>query len=80
MLKIVLLLAIIVIAALLARRAFKISAAKHDPQSAAGGAAAMPPDAELVRCVACGAFVPKAEALPAGSGFRCGGAGCANPR
>lgn len=79
MLKILLLLAIIVVAVLFVRNAIKGAAGKGagNPPDAGTGPGTPPPDAKLVRCVACGAFVPKADAVVAGSGFRCGGAGCA---
>jgi hypothetical protein len=74
--KLLLLIAIIVVAALLVRRALKFGSARKDSAAAAPGPTAVPPDAKLVRCVACGAFVPKSDALPVPDGFRCGGAGC----
>jgi hypothetical protein len=81
MLKIVLLLAIIVVAVLVVRNALKSASGKRDGADGstrdAPGAGAPPTDAKLVRCVACGAFVPKADAVVAGTGYRCGGAGCA---
>jgi hypothetical protein len=75
MLKILLLIAIIVVAVLLVRNALKTAADKRDGAAAPPGDATA--DAKLVRCIACGAFVPKADAVAAGNGFRCGGAGCA---
>jgi len=75
MLKILLLIAIIAVAVLLVRNALKAAARKREGPDVPPGDA--PPDAKLVRCVACGAFVPRADAVVAGSGFRCGGAGCA---
>ena len=75
MLKILLLITIIVVAVLLVRNALKAASRKRegaqDPPKDA------PTDAKLVRCVACGAFVPKADAILAGTDYRCGGAGCA---
>jgi hypothetical protein len=75
MLKIVLLIAIIAVAMLLVRNALKAASRKREGAQAPPGDT--PADAKLVRCVACGAFVPKADAVVAGTGYRCGGAGCA---
>jgi len=33
-------------------------------------------DAKLVRCVQCGAYVPRGNALPGPEGFRCGESSC----
>jgi len=81
MLKILLLIAIIAVAVLLVRNALKAASGKREGTGGSAGDApntgAPPTDAELVRCVACGAFVPKADAVVAGTGYRCGGAGCA---
>ena len=74
--KLLLLIAIIVVVALLVRRVLTAGSARQDAAAPNPDATAAPPDAKLVRCVACGAFVPKSEALPAPDGFRCGGAGC----
>ena len=74
MLKILLLIAIIVVAVLLVRNALRAAAGKRD--GAEAPPEDPPADAKLVRCVACGAFVPKADAVAAGTGYRCGGAGC----
>lgn len=77
MIRLLLLLAIIVVAVLVARHLLKRATnprAEAAPQDAAEASVA---DAKLVRCVECGAFVPKASALPVPAGFRCGGAGCA---
>jgi hypothetical protein len=81
MLKILLLLAIVVVAVLLVRNALKAASGRRDDAGDStrdGGAT--PADANLVRCGACGAFVPKADAVVAGTGYRCGGAGCAPKR
>lgn len=78
MIRLLLLLAIVVVAVLLVRRLFAHAGRKGStPAPAAPPGDAAPEDAKLVRCVECGAFVPKAAALPAPGGFRCGGAGCA---
>jgi len=76
MIRLLLLLAIIVIAVLLVRRLLTHGGGKRSAPPAAPPADAGPEDAKLVRCVECGAFVPKGAALPAPGGFRCGG-GCA---
>jgi hypothetical protein len=80
MLKILLLLAIVVVAVLVVRNALKAASDKRngaEDSTRDAGAGTTPADANLVRCGACGAFVPKADAVVAGTGYRCGGAGCA---
>jgi hypothetical protein len=37
---------------------------------------AIPPAEPTVRCVQCGTFVPKSEALPAPTGYRCADPAC----
>ena len=81
MLKILLLITIVVIAVLLVRNALKAASGKRDGAGDSTRDGDAPPaDANLVRCGACGAFVPKADAVVAGTGYRCGGAGCAPKR
>lgn len=69
MAKLLLLLAIVIVVLLLARRLFAKSQAQGQPAPPAGATE----EAKLVRCVECGAFVPKAEAIAAPNGFRCAG-------
>lgn len=76
MVRLVLLVAIIVVVALLVRKVLKGTSTKRAGTPGAAPNEAPAPEARLVRCVECGAFVPRAEALPAPNGFRCGGAGC----
>ena len=74
MVRLLLLVAIVIIVALLVRRLMTAMRKPDAPQ----GDAAPPPEsteAKLVRCVECGAFVPKADTVPVANGFRCG-AGC----
>jgi len=68
------LLAIALVIALLAR---KVLVALRTPATGERDAATPPdnPQAKLVRCVECGAFVPKADTVPVANGLRCG-AGC----
>jgi len=74
MVRLLLLLAIVVVVALLVRR---LVTALLNPSAAQRGNEPPPgnPEAKLVRCVQCGAFVPKADTVPVANGFRCG-AGC----
>ena len=72
MVKLLLLAAIVVVVFLLVRRLF----AKSGAQAGDPPASSESPEAKLVRCVECGAFVPKADAVAVPGGFRCG-AGCA---
>lgn len=76
MARLLLLLVIIVVVALLVRKLIRGASTKRAEPPAAAPGEAPAPEAKLVRCVECGAFVPRAEALPAPNGFRCGGAGC----
>lgn len=81
MLKLALLLAIIAVAFLLVRNLLKRSGSDGAPSDAAPSeGSAQEPEAKLVRCVDCGAFVPKSGTIVAGNGFRCGGAGCKTGR
>ena len=75
MARLLLLLAIVVVVALLVRR---FVTAGRRPGAAQRDAAepSQASEAKLVRCVQCGAFVPKADTVPVDNGFRCG-AGCA---
>lgn len=75
MARLILLLAIIVVVVLIVRRLFKAPKGAGSPQDASKPAD-QASEAKLVRCVECGAFVPKAEAVAVANGFRCG-AGCA---
>ena len=74
MARLLLLVGIVVVVALLVRR---FVSAVRTPAS--GGRPPAQPsentEAKLVRCVECGAFVPKADTVPVDNGFRCG-AGC----
>jgi len=36
--------------------------------------------APMVRCVSCGVYLPKSDALPAPGGYRCGDPGCSSRR
>ncbi len=75
MAKLVLLIAIIVVVVLIVR-GFVRKAASARQAEAGKPAEEQAQEAKLVRCVECGAFVPKGEALPVPNGFRCGN-GCA---
>ena len=74
MVRLLLLIAIVIVLALLIRRVLtamrKPAADERDAAQASGT-----PEAKLVRCVECGAFVPKADTVPVANGFRCA-AGC----
>jgi hypothetical protein len=76
-LKLVVLLVIIVVGVLLVRNALQRGASRRADAEAKPADEANPEaEATLVRCVACGAFVPKAGAVVATNGYRCGGSGC----
>ena len=74
MARLLLLAGIVIVLALLVRRfvtvARKPSSGERTPAQPSENS-----EAKLVRCVECGAFVPKADTVPVANGFRCG-AGC----
>jgi len=74
MTRLLLLVAIVVVVALLVRR---LLTARRNPGTTEPPAdrPSDNPEAKLVRCVECGAFVPKGDTVPVDNGFRCG-AGC----
>jgi len=74
MARVLLLVGIVIVVALLVRR---FVTAMRTPAAGERGAAqpSEGQEAKLVRCVECGAFVPKADTVPVANGFRCG-AGC----
>ena len=72
MVRLIILVAIGIVVVLLVRRLFAKGAAADPPAATADATS----EAKLVRCVECGAFVPKADAVAVINGFRCG-AGCA---
>jgi hypothetical protein len=71
MVRLLVLVAIAIVVVLLLRRLF----AKGSPADKPAGGPDASSEAKLVRCVECGAFVPKADAVAVTNGFRCG-AGC----
>jgi hypothetical protein len=73
MARLLLLAGIVIVVALLVRRF--VTAMRTPPASERDTPPSDTPEAKLVRCVECGAFVPKADTVPVGNGFRCG-AGC----
>lgn len=74
MVRLLLLVAIVVVVALLVRR-FVASLRKPDTREPDAAPPTESSEAKLVRCVQCGAFVPKGDTVPVDNGFRCG-AGC----
>jgi hypothetical protein len=74
MARLLLILAIVIVVALLVRR-LVTARRKPGPTEPPAGRPSENPEAKLVRCVECGAFVPKADTVPVGNGLRCG-AGC----
>jgi uncharacterized protein len=40
------------------------------------GTGSRPAALPMVRCGQCGVYLPRADAVPASDGFRCGGGGC----
>ena len=73
MVRLLILVAIVVIAILIVKR---LLAKGGGPANQAPPPASESSEAKLVRCVECGAFVPKATAVALPDGFRCG-SGCA---
>ena len=84
MARLLFLLAVVIVVVLLVRKVMAFTSAQRRGTDAAPDENAEVPasetDAKLVRCVECGAFVPKTDALPVPNGYRCGGAGCTKPR
>jgi len=78
MARLLLLIAIVIVAFLIVKRLFRSSTAGR-AESAAEEAPSSTgtPQEKLVRCVQCGAFVRKADALPDPRGFRCKNPECA---
>ena len=74
MARLLLLVAIVVVVALLVRR-LVTSLRNSDTAQPPAGKPPDNPEAKLVRCRECGAFVPKADTVPVDDGYRCG-AGC----
>jgi len=74
MVRLLLLVAIVVVIALLVRR---LVSSLRKPDARERDAAPPPgsPQAKLVRCAQCGAFVPQGDTVPVDDGFRCA-AGC----
>ena len=78
MARLLLLLAAVVVVFLLVKRLIEPSSPKpRDGGNAVDGAAAT--EDKLVRCVQCGAFIRRADALPDPAGFRCNSPECAKP-
>jgi hypothetical protein len=73
MLRLLVLVAIVVLIAVIVVRLVKGFLA---PRAGGDDAAAEAPEAKLVRCVRCGSFVPRADALPGPDGFRCSDPKC----
>ncbi len=67
---------------LFALRLLSLSKAKARRESEGRGEPpkAIPPAEPTVRCVDCGVFLPKAEATPAPTGYRCRDPACARRR
>jgi hypothetical protein len=75
MARLLLIIAIVIVAFLIVKRLTRPSsqAGERSPSENA----AKPAEDKLVRCVQCGAFVRKADALPDPRGFRCTSPECA---
>jgi hypothetical protein len=68
---------VIVFAVLLALRLYNTAKAKARADRARQDAARPASEAApMVRCVECGVFLPKSDALPAPGGYRCGNGAC----
>lgn len=53
------------------------AAKKRDARKQDTPSKPLPKAEPTVRCVQCGTFLPKTDALPAPDGYRCGQGGCA---
>ena len=75
MVRLLVLLTIVVLAVFIVMRLVKLFAATR-PTSQAGDETSGAAEAKLVKCVRCGAFVPRTDALPAPDGFLCSDPKC----
>jgi len=71
---------VIVFVVLFGLRLLNVAKAKARRRSDAERQGGKPPAEAMVRCARCGVFLPRADARPAGDGFRCGDPGCAQRR
>lgn len=69
--------AIIFVVLFALRLASFAAAKKRRPPRTKAPSKPLPPAEPTVRCVQCGTFLPKNDALPAPNGYRCGQGGCA---
>ena len=81
MIRLLLLLAIVFVAALIVMKLYRAATARRSADIADGPrddptAAEQAPEAKLVRCVKCGAYVPRGSALSGPDGFLCSDPRC----
>ena len=67
---------IVVFAILFVLRLLNVAKAKRAQARGKASPSQAPADGTMVRCVSCGVFLPKADALPSPQGFRCGDPAC----
>ncbi len=70
---------VVVFVVLLGLRLVNVAEAKRRARDAARTNGPAPNDT-MVRCARCGVYLPRAEALPSGSGYLCGDPGCSARR
>ena len=66
----------IVAAALLGLRLLNIAKAKREAGGSRRESPGKPEAEAMVRCVRCGVYLPRADALPSAAGMTCGDPGC----
>jgi hypothetical protein len=71
---------VVFFAVLLVLRLVNVSKSKARDAAARGPRKQIPPAEPTVRCVDCGVFLPKDEALPVATGYRCKDPACARRR
>ena len=71
---------VVIFGVLLVVRLVNAAAAKRRNGSAKGTGGSAPDARPMVRCVRCGVFLPRADALVVPGGHACGDPGCAERR
>lgn len=67
---------VVVFAILFVLRLLNVAKAGRDKARRKESQAGTQADGAMVRCVSCGVFLPKSDALPSPQGFRCGDPAC----
>lgn len=65
---------------LLGLRLYSLAKSKRRDETSRAAPKAIPPAEPTVRCAECGVFLPKSEATPVATGYRCSDPACARRR